>query len=108
MAAPVMVDNYLVTVFSGTFTWSQRIFLNGASGRTVAIAYFFEDGVTMPKPTGADPATGDMITLTYRSKRFKDVVDLLRNEKPIYVFFSEEGGYGAIGTFAETVGDAEF
>ena len=101
------VKNYAVSLFSGAnLRFNQRIMLYGGEGGD-AVAYFYEEGVNMPPPTGPDPATGNMIRLSYRSNRFGSVLDLLRNEKPIYVFYDEGGNYGAIGTTVEEIGEEE-
>jgi hypothetical protein len=101
------VKNYAVDLFSGrNLRFNQRIFMYQAEGNIGAVAYFYEEGVTMPPPTGPDPASGNMIRLAYRSNRFASVLDVLRNEEPIYVFF-DDAGYGAIGTHVEPVGEEE-
>ena len=100
------VKKYAATLFSGTnLRFNQRIFLYRADGNFAAEVYFYEEGVTMPPPSG--PAASGSITLTYRSNRFDSVMDILRNEKPVYVYYDEGGGNGGIATHVEPVGEGE-
>jgi hypothetical protein len=54
----------------------------------------------------ADSDTGGIIKIHLPSTMFQSVVDILRNEKPINVYFAQ--GRGFFGTSSlESVGEAE-
>jgi hypothetical protein len=53
----------------------------------------------------ADSDTGGIIRMHLPSAMFQSVLDVLRNEKPINVYFAQ--GRGFLGTSAEPVGEAE-
>ena len=53
----------------------------------------------------ADANDGGIIKMYLPSAMFQSVLDMLRNEKPINVYFS--AGRGFLGTSAEPVGEGE-
>lgn len=86
------VTKYAVDLFSGTTRWAQRVFLYGTDGNIKAVAHFYEEEGTMPPPSGSN--VPGSIRLSYRSNRLDSVLDVLGNEKPLFVFYDEAGGYG--------------
>jgi hypothetical protein len=100
------VKNYAVSLFSGTdLRFHERILLYGADGNFAQVQ-FYEEGATMPPPKVYTPSPID-IFLSYRSKRFASVLDLVRNEKPVYAWYDEGQRSGAISTDLERVGEGE-
>jgi len=101
-----MIDNYVVTFFGE----------NGSTGSLVAAIYgynsnnfvlncqFYREGTTI---AATDTARWGYITLVYPWSRFSAIIDVLRNEKPIYTLISLPTKYGYISTSLEPVGEAE-
>lgn len=83
----------------------QRILLYGADGNIKAWLYFYRGGAALPAPSGSN-APRD-IKLHYRSSRLGTIVDLLRNEDPIYVYYDTDRTVGAVYTGAEEIGEEE-
>jgi hypothetical protein len=73
------------------------------AGKRAGALYFFPDSV--PLPTNQNTVNG--ICLYYRTSRFADVMDMLREEKPLYLFLDTSKNYGYVGTNSEPVGEQE-
>ena len=72
----------------------------------VGAAYFHRSTATMPN-ADTEKATG-YISCHYPAEHYPQVLDLLRNEKPVYVEFEvSAGNVGNIRTHAEPVGEGE-
>jgi hypothetical protein len=79
-------------------------------GRNVMSCEFYEDGTALPE----NKNEGGRVSLTYHWSNFDAVLDLLRNEKPVFFAFIESTkvGYVATGTSTsshgtETIGEGE-
>jgi delta-aminolevulinic acid dehydratase/porphobilinogen synthase len=72
------------------------------SGSTVLGYVRFHDA-GMPFPT--DSKSGAQIVMHQPSAMFENVIDVLRNEKPIHFYFVS--GHAFLGTAAEPIGEAE-
>lgn len=96
------IDQYEVMYASGTFL--PRIALK-AEGRFVGQLVFMPEGLALP----ADAQTGDTVTLYYYRADFAAVLDLLRNEHPMFLQFAGAGrGFeNGIKTTPEPVGEGE-
>lgn len=66
---------------------------------------FYQDGAVLPD----DNLRGGQINLYYHLQDFENTLDILRNEKPVYILYSGSGGgfENGIKTIPETVGDGE-
>ncbi len=51
--------------------------------------------------------SGTRFFLTFPIDRYSDVIDLLRNESPMFVSFNERRGQGYLTTEAEEIGEGE-
>jgi len=78
------------------------MFYEAGTGRYRGRAYFHPDGINLPAPT----ESGGFITLRYNLCQLESVIDLLRNEKPIYLYFYSAGNAG-LKTGREPVGEEE-
>ncbi len=67
------------------------------------IIYFFPDNVPLP----ANQNTVNGIYLYFRSSRFSDVMTMLKDEKPLYLYLDTVNSSGYIGTGNEPVGEQE-
>jgi len=73
------------------------------TGKRAGALYFFPDSV--PLPANQDTVNG--IYLYYRTSRFGDVMAMLREEKPLYLFLDTSKKSGYVGTGSEPVGEQE-
>ena len=98
---------------------SYRIFLDSGSQKhrsfttinlydntdeVIGVLQFFEKEGEIPEPMDFDP-----FYILYPISKFPYIVDILRNEKPLFVGYCENkfGKYGRICTGREPVGEAE-
>jgi hypothetical protein len=72
------------------------------NGKVVAYVRFNDPGMTFE----ADSNTGGVIKMHLPSSMFQSVIDILRNEKPINVYFAQGRGFFGTGSL-EPVGEAE-
>ena len=96
------VDAYEVFYSSNSF--APRIGLKSA-GVFIGQMIFMPNGSQLPP----DASTNGQVNLYYRLDDFQNAIDLLRNEKPIYLYFNGAGGgnENGIKTMAEKVGEGE-
>ncbi|MGA2489596.1 MAG: hypothetical protein ABSF99_05335 [Anaerolineales bacterium] len=67
------------------------------------IIYFYPDSVPLPE----NHYTVNGIYLHYRLSRFADVMTMLKEEKPLYLYFDTTKKFGYVGTNSEPVGEQE-
>ena len=109
--AIIEIKKYDVAYYAGGrnaagYPYRAIIGLRDDNDKLIGAAYFHQDATRMP---GADTqkATG-YISCHYLATDYPRVLDILRNEKPVYVEF--EAGVGNIAnirTSAEPVGEGE-
>lgn len=86
----------------GYQTNRAQIALYDAAGKVVAYVRFNDPGMAFEP----DAESGGVIRMHLPSAMFENVIDVLRNEKPINVYFAQ--GRGFLGTGAvEPVGEGE-
>ncbi len=71
------------------------------SGKNVVTCEFYRDGGTLPDNRNA----GGRVWLAYPWSHFGAVLDVLRNEKPLYFGFIESTKVGYVSTQDEPVGE---
>jgi hypothetical protein len=103
------VKKYDVEYFGGgktSYQYRATIGLRRADGSPIGVAYFHRDPATMPNTDQRDPQTG-FVRCNYPWDSFSQVLDLLRNEKPVWVHYA--GGQLRIGSITvwEPVGEGE-
>jgi len=78
--------------------------LYDTADEVVGVLQFFDEGSEIIDPMDFDP-----FYIQYPISKFPYVVDILRNEKPLFVGYWENkyGKYGRICTGREPVGEAE-
>ena len=96
------IDQYEVMYSANTF--SPRIWLKHG-GTYIGQLIFHPNGATLP----ADGMSGGQAQLHYHLANFDHALDLLRNEKPMYLLYSGSGGgfENGIKTTAEPIGEGE-
>jgi hypothetical protein len=101
MAVTKKIDTYQVMYSSNRFV--PRIWLQG-DGTGIGQLVFMENGSTLPPdyetPTGS-------YSLHYHLDDYPHLLDLLRNEAPVYLFYQGPSGENAIKTTTEMVGEEE-
>ncbi|MBN1928619.1 MAG: hypothetical protein JW764_03670 [Chlorobiaceae bacterium] len=99
-----VVSSYSVLFYGGPDGYQTnraQIQLNDAQGKTLAWIRFNDPGMAFEN----DYLAGDIIRMHMPSTMFQSVLDVLRNEKPINVYFAQNRGF--LGTSAEPVGEGE-
>ena len=98
------VSSYSVLFYGspqGYQTNRAQIQLSDAAGKTVAWIRFNDPGMYFED----DGFDGGIIKMHLPSAMFQSVLDVLRNEKPVNVYFAQ--GRGFLGTSGEPVGEGE-
>lgn len=98
------IKNYKVYFYGGNDGWENArslITLIGNSNNPVGFIRFYEQKM----PPAADTNQNNMITMYLPSAEFANVIDILRNEKPLYINFKQDRGLLATGP--EIVGEGE-
>ena len=96
------IDDYEVMYSANKFV--PRIWLK-SGGNFIGQLIFQANGSSLPP----DGMAGGQVNLYYHLEHFENVIDLLRNEKPMYLLFSGSGSgnENGIKTTAEAVGEGE-
>ncbi len=83
-----------------------KIGLQDAAGNYIATLYFHRGGEALPQDS---MSSNGQALLHYRLQDFENALDLLRNEKPMYLLYSGSGpGFeNGIRTSSEPVGEGE-
>ena len=97
------IDKYKVVLYgkdatSGSMVAFVHCYYNG---KNVVTCEFYPDGSALSENRNA----GGRVGLTYHWSHFGAVVDVLRNEKPVYFGFIESTKVGYISTQQEPVGE---
>jgi hypothetical protein len=98
------VTSYSVLFYGspiGYQTNRAQIYLSDAAGQPVAYIRFNDLEMVFEDDYEAD----GIIRMHLPSTMFENVLDVLRNEQPIYVYFA--AGRGFLGTTMEPVGEDE-
>lgn len=99
------VTNYNILIYGGPDGYqTNRSQIQLMSSPTTVVAYvrFNDPGMTFE----ADYESGGIIRMHLPSTMFQSVLDILRNEKPLSIFFN--AGVALFGTEGtETVGEGE-
>ena len=107
-----LVETYLVFLYGGpdgNAGADATIYLDLA-GKPSAIAYcrFYPTGVTVPANFQTQHQNGDlMFYLNYRYDQLSNVIDILRNESPVRLFFNGGTLHGDLRTGLEPAGEGE-
>lgn len=99
-----VVEKYHVLVYgspSGYQTNRAQIALYDGSNKVVAYLRFNDPGMFFEN----DSLSGGIVKMHLPTHTFDSVLDVLRNEKPVYVYFAQNRGF--LATSAEPVGENE-
>lgn len=102
------IDNYDIDYYAagknaGGYPYQAIIALRRADNSLIAGAYFHRDPATMPDAD--DQADSGYVSCHYAWADFPRVVDMLRNESPVFLRYTE--GTGAISAINEPAGEGE-
>ena len=100
--ALTIIDEYEVLYAANSFV--PRIWLKNG-GTFIGQLIFKPNGSALPP----DATSGGQVNLYYHLDDFENALDLLRNEKPMYLLFSGSGpGFeNGIKTTEEAIGEGE-
>ena len=85
----------------GYHTNRAQIQLSGSDGKTIAWIRFNDPGMFFEN----DYESSGIIRMYLPSAMFQNVLDVLRNEKPVYIYFAQNRGF--LSTSKEPVGEEE-
>jgi hypothetical protein len=95
MPTTTKIEKYLI--YYSTSAFAPRIGLF-ATGKFIGQLNFKEDGATLP----ADELKNGVPWLWYHKHDFAALVDIMRNEKPAYLYYNGTGGGNENGIKTET------
>ncbi len=101
--ALTQIDEYEVMYSANTFP--PRIWLKN-SGKFIGQLIFYANGSALPPDTMTG---GGGVNLYFHLDDFQNAIDMLRNEKPMYLLYSGSGPSfeNGIKTTPESVGEGE-
>jgi len=85
----------------GYQTNRAQIALYDSKSKPIAYVRFNDPGMTFEN----DYQSGGIIRMHLPSAMFHNVLDVLRNEKPVYIYFAQNRGF--LSTSKEPVGEGE-
>lgn len=99
------IDNYKVVLYGKDASDSDLVaFIHCYYDSTnVLTCEFYKDGATLPENRNK----GGRVGLTYHWSHLNEVLDVMRNEKPLYFGFIESTKVGYISTHKEPVGEGD-
>ncbi len=102
------IKRYALKIFGGPKGSGQgkraSIYLFNKDNHAIGSIDFWEEGTTLPADALAD---NGLIQFSLFMNRYEDVVDMLRNESPVFVAWQESLKNAYIGTSQEPVGEGE-
>jgi len=99
------IDSYKVVLYGKGATSGELVaFIHCYYNRkNVMTCEFYKDGSALPQNRNK----GGRVGLTYHWSHFYEVLDVLRNEKPLYFGFIESTKVGYVFTYSEPVGEGD-
>lgn len=94
------IDEYEVVYSANKFP--PRILLKAGS-KFIGQLIFKSNDSALPQ----DAIKADQVTLYYHLQDFQEIIDLLRNEKPMFLLWSGPGGENGIKTNPENIGERD-
>jgi len=98
------ITNYHILFYGspeGYQTNRAQIALYGSDNKTRAFLRFNDPDMAFEN----DYESGGIIRMHLPSAMFENVLDVLRNEKPVYIYFAQNRGF--LSTSKEPVGEGE-
>lgn len=104
------VKTYGIFVYGGPNGYDDnraQIALNG-DGKQIAWVRFHDPGMAFPEDDIYHGTHSDIIRMHLPTSMFQSVLDILRNEKPVFAVYSEDTSKAMITFSQEKVGEGEF
>ena len=100
------VDTYHYYNWSSRSSGKTNLIIKGVGGETCSVWFLEDESAELPHSYKVNP---DYHAFYYHHSQLQHLIDMLRNEKPIYVFFSNNNGSNnsRISTTNEPVGEGE-
>lgn len=94
------------------YNWSSRntgktnLILKSAAGQTCSVWFVEDPAANLP---AAQEVAANYYSFYYHHSQLPHLIDMLRNEKPVTVFFNNDNGFNnsRISTSDEPVGEGE-
>jgi hypothetical protein len=95
-------DSYKIWYYSD-FTYDALIYCYNGSSYAGRLAFIADD-----KPLPENKMWSNQPSLYYHTSKFEDIIDILRNEGPLYLYFNDNNNVGILATSQkEPVGEEE-
>lgn len=98
------IDTYTMNVLSPK-AYNGRRLMNIKGSFGTAILWFHEEGATLPD--NRKRTNQNIFDVYYHASYWQPIVDLLRNETPVYFNYSDTSNAAQIYTGNEPVGEGE-
>jgi len=99
------VTEYRASICSGHDKEANMVLLTANSN---IYLYFYKEGVQLPENRSPIHGGRQHVYLYFPYNHYPNMIDLLRNEKPINVFYRDDFKLGYLTTSMEPVGENEF
>jgi len=97
------IGKYSVTIWSFNNQIAGYIGLYTANYKRIAQITFYNDGHDVPK----NSTSGDIVNLNFPFSKYQVVLDVLRNEDPVWLNYNDINALGTISSSKEPVGEGE-
>jgi hypothetical protein len=104
--ATFQVATYQYYDWSSRKTGKTNLNLKGTGGQTCSVWFVEDPAADLPDASQVAP---NYYVFYYHHSQLDHLIDMLRNEKPIFVFFNNDNGFAnsRISTTDEPVGEGE-
>lgn len=99
------IEKYVLSVNTSTNNYKRRILCYGSLNE-LAYLYFVPDDLPLSENKKIEGTTRNKVNLYYRMSDWDAIVDILRNEKPVWVTLNTLN-IGYLKTAQEEVGEEE-
>src|SRR5262245_1541161 len=105
-SATFEVSTYVYYDWASRPTGKTNLILKGTGGQTCSVWCVEDPAAPLPAATEVGP---NYYSFYYHHHQLPHLIDMLRNEKPIFVFFNNTSGFNnsRISTTDEPVGEGE-
>ena len=99
------IDKYVVQHLNEDNTYGQSAVINCYKSRSFkGSLYFYKEGTSIP---ASSKTSSGYLYLRFRHSELENLLDTLRQEKPLYIWFRDEDNWGGLKTSREPVGEEE-
>jgi hypothetical protein len=104
--ATFQVATYQYYDWSSRVTGKTNLILKGTGGQTCSVWFVEDPAANLPAAAEVAP---NYFAFYYHHSQLDHLIDMLRNEKPVTVFFNNDNGFAnsRISTTDEPVGEGE-